>query len=137
MKPNIKKTSNGLFGMFPRYELMEDYTFEFDHNGLTASFVIPAWFKYDGATGGSFLFWRKEMHTSPATLAHDWLYINLGDANIKAGGKDIKGDKQMADDIWLNAARREVNLQSWRVALASFAFKTIGWFLWKRREYML
>lgn len=124
-------------GLFPKYRLDKDYHFEFQYGAHRAYFVIPAGFEYDGATFGSFLFWRKSLHETDFTLAHDWLYINLGKVNARylnhfEIGKAIC--KQKADDIWLQGARRDANAQDWRVVIASGAFKTIGWLLWKRRE---
>ena len=124
-------------GLFPKYRLDEDYRFEYQHGQRRAYFTIPAGFVYDGATFGSFLFWRKSLHETDFTLAHDWIYVNLGKVNPRflnhfEVGKDITKDQ--ADDIWLQAARRVSNVQDWRTKIASGAFKTIGWLLWKRRE---
>ena len=124
-------------GLFPKYRLDADYYFQFQWGVRRAYFVIPAGFEYDGATYGSFLFWRKSLHETDFTLAHDWLYANLGKVDVKylnhtPVGKNIT--KEKADDIWLQAARRDVNVQDWRTKIASGAFKTIGWLLWKRRK---
>lgn len=125
-------------GLFPKYRLEEDYTFSFQCGQRTASFIIPAGFEYDGASFGSFLFWRKSIHESPYTLAHDWIYHKKG--SVKARYHDIKGrpngwpfdlKKKDADRIFLEGIRRDVNVQNWRAAIASGAFKTIGRFFWQ------
>ena len=124
-------------GLFPKYRLDENYRFEFQYGHKRAYFTIPAGFEYDGATYGSFLFWRKSLHETDFTLAHDWLYTNLGkvDARFLNHFEICKNiTKKKADDIWLQGARRITNVQNWRAAIASGAFKTIGWLLWKRRE---
>ena len=123
-------------GFSPKYILTEDYKFEFQYGVKRAYFIIPSGFEYDGATFGSFLFWRKSMHEEPVTLAHDWGYINLGKVNAKYANHALIGDlsKGLLDDIWLQEARRTVNVQDWRTKVASAAFKTVGALLRKRRE---
>lgn len=123
-------------GLFPKYRLDKDYRFEFQYDHRRAYFWIPAGFEYDGATFGSFLFWRKSLHESKHTLAHDWLYVNLGDVHARYLNHTRVGvlKKEFIDDLFLQAIRREINVQNWRSKIASGAFKTIGWFLWQRRK---
>lgn len=123
-------------GIFPKYKLLEDYKFQYRRNGRDEYFIIPAGFVYDGATFGSFLFWRKSLHKTPETLAHDYLYIMLGDVSPKymnhAPAENVS--KRQADKIFMNGARRITNVQGWRAAIASGAIKTVGTFLWYRRK---
>jgi hypothetical protein len=83
-KPALKLVSKGIFGKFPTYKTLLPYKFYFNDKGKLAYFWIPSGFEYDGATMGSFLFWRREMHTSPYTLAHDYLYVNQGNVHARS-----------------------------------------------------
>lgn len=124
-------------GLFPKYRLDEDYKFTFQRGHRRVSFIIPKGFEYDGATMGSFLFWRKSVHESPYTVAHDWIYHKKG--KVSARYHDILGrpngwpfslTKEDADRIFLEGIRRDVNVQNWRSVIASAAFKTIGKIYW-------
>lgn len=126
-------------GISPKYRLEEDYDFVFEHKGKMAEFTIPSGFEYDGATGGSLLFTRRSMHEHPVTLAHDWGYYKVG--KVGARYQDLLGrpnghsfdlSKKFLDDIFLQALRRDVNVQSWRDRIASGAFKTIAHLFWWR-----
>ena len=125
-------------GLFPKYRLDKDYKFVMRYLNTEIYFTIPAGFEYDGATFGSFLFWRKPMHETAETLAHDWVYENLGhvDARYLNHAKMGKVTQEQADDMYLQALRRKYNVQGWRDRIASGAFKTIGWLLWKKRELL-
>ena len=125
----IKKLRGGLF---PKYRLEEDYKFEFRHEGKHAYFVIPKGFEYDGATLGSFLFWRRSLHEEPFTLAHDWIYANKGKVGARWMNNNPAGkiSKAVADDIFLQGARRDTNVQGWRDKIASGVFKTVAWIYW-------
>lgn len=123
-------------GLFPKYRLKEDFEFVFELPPYRY-FTIPAGFEYDGATMGSFLFWRKSLHKTPETLAHDYLYVKLGDVNARHiyGNYPAKPfTKKEIDDMFLRAARRTVNVQDWRAAIASGVFKTIGSIMWYFRK---
>ena len=128
-------------GLFPRFLLLETYRYHFRHKGRKACMDIHAGFRYDGATMGSFLFRRKSIHESAHTLAHDYGYECLGD--VVARYTDSLGRPNSAgfsltrkeiDDMFLQGIRREVNVQDWRSKIASGAIKSVGWFLWKKRE---
>ncbi len=124
-------------GLFPRYRLDEDYEYNFRFNGNPARFTIPAGYIWDGASFGSFLFWRKSMHTSPHTLAHDWTYDMRGhvkaflvDKSGKPSAASFSLTKKDADDNFLQGARRDENIQNWRTYVASGVFKTIAHLYW-------
>lgn len=125
-------------GLFPKYRLDEELDFIFTHKGRQASFTIEKGFEYDGATMGSFLFWRKPVHEAIYTIAHDWIYLNKGavgarylDTLGRPNGWPFELEKQGADKIFLEGIRRDINVQNWRSIVASAAFKTIGWIYWK------
>ncbi len=134
--PELKKLSGGFLNMFPLYRLLKDYHFEFSYNHRPAAFTIPAGFEFDGATFGSFLFWRKSLHESRYTLAHDWLYLNLGDVGARYSDETPVGalSKTTVDGIFLKGARQDINVQRWRDRIASLAFRTVGALLWNMRK---
>lgn len=123
-------------GLFPRYKLFCDYDYKFQHQGHLCVFTIPAGFEYDGATMGSFLFWRKSIHTSPHTAAHDYGYYKLGKISARQVGQDdvFSLKKSDIDRMFLEGIRQEVNVQDWRAAIASGVIKTIGWVPWLLRR---
>lgn len=125
-------------GLFPKYRLKKAYRYYFYYKEKTAAFDVPKDFEYDGASFGSFLFWRKSMHKSPHTLAHDWLYSRKGnvsahviDSEGRRKGKPFNLVKKEADTIWLEGARRDENIQNWRTYIASALFKTAGHLYWR------
>lgn len=124
-------------GMFPKFQLAEDYRFLFDHGGSKAAIDVKAGYIYDGATLGSFLFWRKSMHREGATLVHDYGYEKQGrdvarylDSLGRPNGPAFDLTKQELDGLWLRWARRVTNVQGWRDRIASGAFKSFAWFIW-------
>lgn len=125
-------------GLFPKYRLDEEVRFTFQHKGKPASFMIPAGFEYDGASFGSFLFWRKSVHESQYTIAHDWIYHKQGEVSARyhdtlgrPNGWPFNLTKKDADRIFLEGIRRDENVQNWRSVIASAAFKTIGHIFWE------
>lgn len=143
--PNLTKLRGGLF---PRFILNKNYIFWFyDTEGSVSHFTIPAGFEIDGATFGSFLFWRKSLHESAYTLAHDWIYKTSGDvkavrvsdyrADIKQFNSTFSLTKTEGDDIFIQGARRQHNIQNWRAALASGILKTLGHIPWWFRRWKL
>lgn len=133
-QPKLHKIRGGLF---PKYRLEEEYKYKFLHNGHISAFTVPKGFEYDGASFGSFLFWRKDMHDSPHTLVHDWGYGVKGnvEAHYLHNGEHETGfkfslTKKEVDDLFLQGARRDENIQNWRTYIASGVFKTIAWLYW-------
>ena len=145
-RPEVLKLKGGLF---PKYVLLKDYTYSFklspkDYKAITGCapfisyksvimrFVIPAGFEYDGATMGSFLFWRKSVHESPHTLAHDWLYVQKGD--VKAAtekGKTYSIPRHIADELFSRGLAYDENVQGWRKEIADFMISAFGGLFWK------
>lgn len=128
-------------GLFPRYKLLNNYAYKFAHNGHLCEFVIPEGFEYDGATMGSFLFWRKSLHTSPHTIAHDWGYSKLGkvEARYLHGGEvdtwsTFNLSRNDLDNIFLSGIKQQVNVQSWRSFIARGGIEIFGAILWYSRK---
>lgn len=125
-EPNNRQVRGGLF---PSYELTTDYDYRFRHLETEVVCRIPKGFRYS-ATFGSFLFWRKDIHRSAHTLFHDWGYQERGKIVLTCG---IVAEltKEDHDNLFLEGIRRDTNVQNWRAAIASGAFKTLGHIVWR------
>jgi hypothetical protein len=132
IQPSLEQIRGGLF---PKYKLLENYTYWFSHGIDSAAFDIPDGFEYDGATLGSFLFWRRPVHTSRHTLAHDYAYSVCGDVEAMCNMEQFSLTKQRVDELFLQGIRREINVPDWKALIASVAIKSIGAFYWYGRKF--
>ena len=109
---------------FPRYVLIKDVVYDYHGHHI----VIRKGFTWDGATFGSFLFWRKSIHTSIGTLLHDWGYYRLGKFDT------ITLTRKEIDREFFRVIKKEINPQGWRLMIARVAIKIGGFVLWKKRK---
>lgn len=129
-------------GLFPKYELLEPFRYEFYHGDEIAFFVIPKGFQYDGATMGSFLFWRKSAHTATHTAAHDWGYTVLGKVKARYDEDDEYNfhrtfdlTRYELDYLFERGLAKDLNVQSWRRYIAWAAIRSVGGLFWYKRKW--
>lgn len=138
-QPKIEPITNRM------YQTTEEYSYEWITKDIVNKIIIPAGFRYDGASVPRFLWTltgiRPDGLHRGATLVHDYIYHNKG--NIPVGSMMWKyvGDsdytyrkikagrwsRKDCDKLWLKMA---IHAGEPNAKLMYFFIKHLGWTYW-------
>lgn len=112
-----------------QYVLAEDYTFSFNHNGVTRTLTVPKGMLTDLASVPRIFRWlvgRVGRHLE-AAIIHDWYFIRWQDLDLVA----MKHDFIFANKL-MNAAMIAANVPKWkRWVIMAAVMSPIGWQVYK------
>lgn len=122
------------------YRLAQDYEIDLKHFGHDVRIFINKGFDYDGMSVNRWLWslsgLSKDGMHRPATLIHDFLYVQKGYLTERPGSylvdKTYVMDRESADKIFRDMLI-ELAIANHRVRLAYAAVRLFGWIYWNKK----
>jgi YD repeat-containing protein len=125
------------------YELVEDWTYEWDHAGLRRRITVPKGFVCDGASVPR-LVWTctgvlPDGLIRAAALVHDWLYkhrgrLPLGSYHELRGGHwldvPLAASREASDRLFARIMR-EAGVPRLKRRMAYISVRACGWWTWR------